>query len=58
MLGVGVVRRRHLHDVRRSEIEPLQPPDDRPELARGPTACLRGAGGGCDCGEKKVNLKC
>ncbi len=40
-LGIRIVRRRHLDNVRAHEIHPLQPPDDRPQLPRAPPARLR-----------------
>ena len=49
VLGVGVVRRRHLDDVRGDEIDPVEAAQDGAELARGPSACFGGAGCGCDC---------
>ena len=49
VLGVGVVRRRHLDNVGRDKVDAFQPADDRAQLARRPTACFGRAGCGGDC---------
>ncbi len=40
MLCISIIRRRHLHNIRRHEVHPLQPPNDRPQLPRAPTPSL------------------
>ena len=47
--GVGIVSRRHLHDIGRDEIQALEAADNGAEFARGPAARFGGAGGGGVC---------
>lgn len=55
VLGIGVVRGRHLDDVGGNEVDALEAADDGTELAGGPAACFGGAGcgGDCDCVRKR-----
>lgn len=47
--GVGIVSRRHLHDIGRDEVQTLEAADDGAEFAGGPAARFGGAGGGGVC---------
>ncbi len=49
VLRVGVVRRRHLDNVRRNEVDAFEAADDGPQFARCPAACFGRAGCGGDC---------
>ena len=40
-LGIGVVRRCDLDDIGGHDVQPVEAPQNRPQLARGPTARLR-----------------
>lgn len=47
-LRIGIISRRNLNDIRTNEVQAVKTTDDRPQLARGPTASLWCAGSGCD----------
>ena len=51
-LGIGVVRRCDLDDIGGHDVQPIEPPQNRPQLARGPAARLRRASRGR---ERRVN---
>ena len=51
-LGIGVVCRCHLDDIGGDDVQAIEPPQNRPQLARGPTARLRCA---CCRRERRVN---
>ncbi len=55
-LGIGVIRRGNLDDVRRDEVDPLEPPDDGAQLSCGPASGLRRAGCGSERGVQSVNV--
>ena len=42
-LGIGIIRRRHLHDIRGDEIDSLEPSNDGPQFPSRPPARLRRA---------------
>lgn len=48
VLGVGIICRRHLHDVRRDEVDALEPAQDGAQLAGRPAAGFGRAGCGGD----------
>ena len=49
MLGIGIIRRCHLYDIRGDEIYALEAADDGAEFAGGPAAGFGRAGCGGDC---------
>jgi hypothetical protein len=40
MLRIGIIRWRHLNEIRTNEVESIQPAEDRSQLASGPATCF------------------
>ena len=55
-LGIGVVRRCDLDDIGGHDVQPVEAPQNRPQLARGPSAGFRGSSGWRECRVDRINL--